>query len=115
MKYLVISAIALSTAGLAGCDVNSTATTIANIVSHSSMACSDLAQLGGDVNSVAQQVATANPNSAQIQSIAAKVAKGGQLANSDCQTLAASFKALVPESRAKLVAKINPKALSNIK
>jgi outer membrane murein-binding lipoprotein Lpp len=114
-SILVISAIAFSTLGMAGCSVGDTANKLAGVVAHSQLACSDLAQLGGDVNSIAQQVASANPNNAQVQSIAAKVAGGVALGNSDCQTLAASFKAMAPESKMKLIAKINTKALANIK
>lgn len=116
MKAIIIlSAIALSTIGMAGCSVGDTANKIASVVAHSQLACSDLALLGSDVNSIAQQVASANPNNAQVQSIASKIASGGTLANTDCQTLAASFKAMAPESKAKLIAKINTRALANIK
>ena len=114
-SIFVLGAIALSTVGMVGCSVGDTANKIASVVAHSQLACSDIAQLGSDVNSVAQQVASSNPNSAQIQGIASKVASGGTLANTDCQTLAASFKAMAPESKMKLIAKINTKALANIK
>ena len=114
-SILVLSAIALSTLSMAGCSVGDTANKLAGVVAHSQLACNDIAQLGSDVSSIAQQVASANPNNAQVQSIASKVASGGTLVNADCQVLAASFKAMAPESKMKLIAKINPKALANIK
>lgn len=114
MKKLLIGTILSIT--LAGCNgiqggVSTTVGVIASIVSHSTQACSDIAALGADVTAVTNQVAAANPNDARIQRAAASIASGAGATNSDCQRLAASFRAEAPKS---LLAKrilVDPKIL----
>lgn len=97
---IALALTALGGLALAGCNapsggnfVSVAATDLANIVSHSGQACSDLQTLLSAAAIPMSQIAAANPNDPNIQKAATSVNGVFALGNASCQQLAGSFSA----------------------